>query len=129
MKYLTIHHVLDIHAYQIRRFGGTPGVKSPGLLDSAVAQPFASFGGEDLYPTLAEKAAALGFSLVQNHPFHDGNKRTALAAMVMFLGRNGQRMIAKPEEQAEVIEHVAGREPRLNQIDLLAWVRSNTIGK
>jgi death-on-curing protein len=76
MKYLTVEQVMRIHARSIAQFGGDAGVRDLGLIDSAVAQPRASFGGKDLYPTLAEKAAALAFSLVKNHPFADGNKRT-----------------------------------------------------
>ena len=76
MKYLNVTHVLRIHARSIEQFGGDPAIRDLGLLESAVAQPRAGFGGKDLYPELADKAAALAFSLVMNHPFADGNKRT-----------------------------------------------------
>jgi death-on-curing protein len=124
MKYLTVEQVLRIHTYQIERFGGLPGVRSPELLDSAVALPAATFGGEDLYPNLADKAAALAFALVQNHPFHDGNKRTAHAAMAMLLIRNGHRIRASLDEQADIFERVAGKEGGLSHGSLLAWVRA-----
>jgi death-on-curing protein len=73
MKYLSLKTVLAIHERSLEEYGGDPGVRDKGLLESAVAQPRARFGGEDLYPSLAEKAAALAFSLVKNHPFFDGN--------------------------------------------------------
>jgi death-on-curing protein len=129
MKYLSVDQVLRIHAYQVARFGGSPGVRSTDLLESAVAQPGATFSGEDLYPTLAEKAAALGFALVQNHPFEDGNKRTGHAAMVMFLSRNGHTIKAPLDEQADVFERVAGKGMRLKQEGLLAWVRARIARK
>ena len=112
--------MLQIHAYQIERFGGDPGVRDLGLVDSAVAQPRAAFGGQDLYPTLSEKAVALAFSLVMNHPFADGNKRTGHAAMVMFLGRNGHGIKAPLDEQADVFERLAAGQ--ISREGLLAWV-------
>jgi death on curing protein len=72
--YLTMAEVLDLHAKLIQQSGGSAGILDAGLIDSALCQPQATFGGQDLYPTLAEKAAALGFSLVLNHAFVDGNK-------------------------------------------------------
>jgi death-on-curing protein len=129
MKYLTIEQVGRIHAHQIERFGGEPGVRSTELLESAVAQPRATYGGRNLYPTLAEKAAALAFALVQNHPFHDGNKRTGCAAMVMFLSRNGHIIKASLDEQADVFERVAGKGNRLSREGLVAWVRARIARK
>jgi death-on-curing protein len=102
MKHLTVSLVLRIHARQIELFGGTPGVRSPELLESAVLRPAATFDGKPLYPGIAEKATALAFSIVNNHPFHDGNKRTGAAAMAMFLARNGHRIVASLNEQADV---------------------------
>ena len=77
MKYLTVKQVLAIHARSIEQFEGDPAIRDPGLLDSAVAHPRAGFGGKDLYPDLVEKAAALSFSLVMNHPFADGTSGQA----------------------------------------------------
>ena len=77
MKYLTVQQVLRIHARSTEQFGGDASVRDLALVESAVAQPRASFGGMELYPTLADKAAALAFSLVLNHPFADGNKRAS----------------------------------------------------
>jgi death-on-curing protein len=74
MRYITLHEVMEIHFRLISASGGRPGVRDLAGLDSAAAQPRMTFGGEDFYPTIVEKAAALMFSLVQNHPFVDGNK-------------------------------------------------------
>jgi len=125
MKYLTVAQILQIHARAIEVFGGDPGVRDLGLVDSAAAQPRASFGGRPLYQTLEEKAAALAFSLVMNHPFVDGNKRTGAAALLMFLGRNGYSIEAPEQEFESVILRVASGE--LAREGLLAWVRTRLV--
>lgn len=84
IRYLTIVEILDIHQQVTQRSGGAEGIRDLGALESAIAQPRMTFGGEDLYPTIVDKAAALGFSIVMNHPFIDGNKRTGHAAMEIF---------------------------------------------
>lgn len=83
-NFLNQDDVLLLHADQIESFGGTHGVRDEGLLDSALAQPKITFGGELLHPTLADQAAAYLYRLSRNHPFVDGNKRTAFAAMDTF---------------------------------------------
>jgi death-on-curing protein len=75
IRYLTLGEVAELHRRVLQAGGGAPGIRDPGALDSAVAQPRAAFGGVDLYPTVVERAAALCFSLVRNHPFVHGNKR------------------------------------------------------
>jgi death-on-curing protein len=77
MRYLSLSEVVDLHRVLIAESGGAGGIRDLGMLESALAQPRATFGGEDLHPTLLAKAAALGFSLALNHPFIDGNKRVA----------------------------------------------------
>ena len=89
-----------------------PGVRDLNALDSALAQPRMTFGGADLYPTVVEKAAALGFSLVMNHPFVDGNKRIGHAAMETFLVLNGYEIIASADEQERVVARPCGGPPR-----------------
>lgn len=89
MRYLTLHEVLELHRQIIAQTGGVLGILNLGALESALAQPRMTFGGEELYPGIADKASALGYSLVQNHPFVDGNKRTGHAAMEVFLVLNG----------------------------------------
>lgn len=88
-RFLTVAEVLDLHRMQLQRFGGGDGVRSPGLLESAVAQAEASFAGQLLNPGLFDQAAAYLFHLVRNHPFLDGNKRTGLLAALVFLDQNG----------------------------------------
>jgi death-on-curing protein len=87
--FLTLAEVINLHADQIQRYGGTLGVRDLGLLESALAQPSASFGGEWLHRDLFEMAAAYAYHLCQNHPFIDGNKRTALVCALVFLELNG----------------------------------------
>ena len=88
-EFLSLEDVLLLHADQIERFGGAPGVRDHGLLASAVAQPQATFDGERLHPDLFAQAAAYLFHIVANHPFVDGNKRTGLLAALVFLDLNG----------------------------------------
>ncbi len=87
--FLTLAEVIETHSDQIRRYGGQAGLRDLGLLESALAQPQASFAGEWLHTDLYEMAAAYAFHLCQNHPFIDGNKRTALASALVFLELNG----------------------------------------
>lgn len=107
MRFLTLDEVVALHRLAINQSGGSPGVRDRGLLESAVAQPCMAFGGQDLYPGLAEKAAALGYSLVKNHPFVDGNKRVGHAALETFLVLNGHELAADVDEQERVILGVA----------------------
>jgi death-on-curing protein len=88
-KFLSLDEVLELHADQISSFGGTPGVRDEGLLESALAQPQATFGGDFLHRTISEKAAAYLYHIAMNHPFIDGNKRTAFAVTDTFLRLNG----------------------------------------
>lgn len=88
-RFLELSEILLIHDVQIARFGGMPGIRDRGLLESALAQPKATFGGELLHPTIHEQAIAYLYHMAKNHPFIDGNKRTAFAAMDVFLRVNG----------------------------------------
>jgi len=103
IRYLTLIEVLNLHRQIIEQSGGALGVRDLGALESALAQPRMTFGGEDLYPTLVDKAAAVGFSIIMNHPFVDGNKRTGHAAMETFLVLNGMEISASVDEQEQVI--------------------------
>lgn len=121
MRYLTLAEVVDLHRRLLEASGGAPGIRDLGALDSAVAQPRATFGGVDLYPTLVEKAAALCFSLVLNHPFVDGNKRVGHAAMETFLVLNGGEIDAPVDDQERLmLDLAAGRIDRMHLID---WLR------
>jgi death-on-curing protein len=107
MRYLILSEVLELYRRIMEQSGGTMGIRDLGALESALAQPRMTFGGTDLYPSIAEKAASLGFSLVNNHPFVDGNKRTGHAAMEVFLILNGYEIEASIDEQERVILQVA----------------------
>ena len=89
IQFLTLAEVIEIHTDQISRYGGSPGVRDINLLSSAVATPYATFGGEFLHPDLYDMSAAYAFHLAQNHPFVDGNKRAALASALVFLELDG----------------------------------------
>jgi len=86
---ILLEDILNLHKYSIQKYGGSEGLRDSGLLESAIARPFQTFGGEDLYPSVFEKAAALGESLIINHPFIDGNKRTGAVAMAALLEDEG----------------------------------------
>ena len=105
--FLTLDEVLAIQAEQIERYGGTEGVRDSNLLASALAMPAATYGGEFLHSTLFEMAAAYLFHLCSNHPFLDGNKRTALAASLAFLWLNDLDVATDPDEIADLVLGVA----------------------
>lgn len=105
--FLTLDEVLAIHAHQIRQYGGSPGLRDRALLESALAMPRATFGGEKLHPTVTEQAAAYLFHLTKNHPFVDGNKRVGLACCLVFLRLNGRRIRATDDELVQLVEDVA----------------------
>jgi death on curing protein len=127
MRYLTVNELLEIYFRVMAQSGGAVGLRDLGALESAVAQPRVTFGGEELYSTLAEKAAALGYSLIQNHPFIDGNKRIGHAAMELFLLLNGQEITATVEEQVTVILHVAAGE--MDRRKFTGWLKQHVVPK
>ena len=106
-KFLSIDEVLELHADQISSFGGTPGLRDEGLLESALAQPQATFGGQFLHPTLSEQAAAYLYHIAMNHPFIDGNKRTAFAVTDTFLRLNGCALNLTDERAYDLVMRVA----------------------
>jgi death on curing protein len=125
VRYLTLEEVLALHGLVIEQAGGMGGLRDLNALESAVAQPQMTFGGEDLYPTLADKASALGFSLIKNHPFLDGNKRVGHAALETFLVLNGCEIDAPVDEQEEIILQVsAGARDRDG---FTQWLRSRVV--
>jgi death-on-curing protein len=105
--YLSLAQVLDLHRRQTKRFGGGAGLRDRGALEAAVARPQMTFGGEDLYPEIADKAAALMHSLVMNHPFVDGNKRAGAHACILFLLANEVEPLFSPAELTEITLEVA----------------------
>lgn len=108
-RFLTMGEVLLILQDQSRRYGGAYGVRDPGLLSSALAMPSATFEGKYLHKDVFEQAAAYAFHLCQNHPFLDGNKRTALASALVFLSLNGIELEDPKEELYELMMSVSGK--------------------
>jgi len=125
MRYLTLKETLELHSRIIEQSGGSSGVRDFGLLESAVAQPLMTFDAVDLYPTIVEKAAALCFSFVSNHPFTDGNKRIGHAAMETFLLLNGYEIKALVDEQEKLILSLAAGE--YERGDLVEWLRGHIV--
>lgn len=107
MRWLTLAEVLALHRQLIEESGGSAGLRDLGLLESALAQPWQSFAGEDLYPGFWEKVACLGFSLIQNHPFVDGNKRIGHAAMEVVMVLNGFELVVDVNEAERLVLSVA----------------------
>ena len=125
MHFLTLNQLLIIHRRVIKQTGGSPGVRDHSALLSALAQPKMTFEGKDLYPTLIEKAAALGYSIISNHPFVDGNKRIGHAALEVFLILNGYEIEADVDEQENIILHLASGE--LTRDEFLTWLEKHVI--
>ena len=107
MRKLSKEQVLLLHSQLIEEFGGSDGVRDYNLLDSALENPFQSFAGEELYPTIQAKAARWGFGLIKNHPMLDGNKRLGTHTMLVFLAVNGIEMRYTQKELYETILSVA----------------------
>ncbi len=114
--FLVLDEVLEIHRDQINRYGGTLGVRDLGLLQSAIAQPLASFAGEFLHANLFEMAAAYLFHVVQNHPFLDGNKRVGAVSAIVFLSLNGQNLTMSNAELEGLVLRVAQGQTNKSEI-------------
>ncbi|GIK09384.1 MAG: death-on-curing protein [Anaerolineaceae bacterium] len=125
MRYLTVGEVMEIYSRVMTQSGGSVGILDLGALESAVAQPRMTFNGKELYPTIFEKASALGFSLIQNHPFVDGNKRTGHAAMETFLMLNGYEISASVDEQVDIILGVASG--KIDRNAFTDWLRNHIV--
>ena len=117
---------IALHLEMARATGGDVGVRDGGLLDSALNAPYQSFGGEDLYPTVEQKGARLGFSLIANHPFLDGNKRIGMFVMLVYLEANGVALNPTDDEVVRAALAVASSE--MSYEELLAWVLEHKIG-
>jgi len=105
--FLTLDEVIALHADQIERYGGRPGIRDLGLLQSALGTPSATFEGRFLHEGLHEMAAAHLFHIVRNHPFLDGNKRVGLMVLLAFLGLNSRRLDANPREVEDLVLGIA----------------------
>lgn len=125
IHYLTPQQVLFIHLRLIKVTGGSHSIRDLGLLESAVARPQATFDDQELYPDLFQKAAALMQSLIMNHPFLDGNKRTGITAAGLFLRQNGWQLRTSNEALETFTLRVATGGTTLEEIS--AWLRQNSV--
>jgi death-on-curing protein len=122
--FLTLEQVLVIHEDQVVRYGGTSGLRDLTLLESAIFRPQSSFGGEDLYSTVFVKAAALAHSLILNHPFIDGNKRTGVVSSLVFLEINGYSLDVTQDQLVEMALKIATKVFDIEEI--ADWIKRNS---
>lgn len=120
--YPTLDEVVALHFLITKKTGGSQGVRDWDLLASALGRPQATFGGEDLYPNIFHKAAALIQSLSSNHPFVDGNKRTALATLEYFLHLNKLELKATQREKVDFTLWAENEKPKLEEI--ASWIKN-----
>jgi death-on-curing protein len=122
--FLTLEQILVLHEDQVDRYGGTSGLRDVGLLESAAFRPQTTFGGQELYESLFDKAASLMHSLILNHPFLDGNKRTGTTCALVFLELNSYALSVSQKELVEAALKIAEKEWGLEQI--AAWLETNS---
>jgi len=122
--FLTLEEVLEAHEDQLQRYGGSPGIRDVGLLQSAVAMPSMGFGNDYVHRDLFEMAAAYLFHITQNHPFVDGNKRTGGVTAIAFLTLNGIRLTADEDDFESMVREVA--EGRLDKAGIAEFLRDNS---
>lgn len=124
MKRLTKEQVIRMHTLLIEKSGGSDGIRDEKLLESALSAPFQSFDGEDLYKSIRAKATKLGFFLIKNHPFIDGNKRTGIFVMLIFLEINGIDVSYTDEDIIRIGWGLA--EGSVSDKELLSWIIENS---
>lgn len=125
ISYLTVPQILFLHARLIDETGGSHGLRDLGMLEAASARPQATFDEQELYPDLFSKAAALMDSLINNHPFVDGNKRTAITAAALFLRQNGYRLTITNAELEAFTLRVASS--RVDVGEVATWLQAHSI--
>lgn len=125
MRYLTLREVLELYRHVMEIGGGAQGIRDLQALQSSIVQPRMTFGGEELYAGVVAKAAVLGFSLIKNHPFVDGNKRIGHAVMETFLILNGYEIRASVDEQEEVIMKVAAG--NIERPEFEEWLHAHVV--
>lgn len=124
-RYVAVDQVLEIHAVMIEKFGGLAGVRDKNLLFSALEAPKAAFGGVDLYPSIFEKAATYAYHLIRNHPFSDGNKRTAYFVVLLFLEANEIISPCKKTDLEAII--VATAEGKVSKEQLAFFLETGSV--
>lgn len=120
MKYINVNYIIKLHEKLIASTGGSSGLREERLLDSALENSKSTFGGLDLYPTIEEKCTTICYSLVNNHPFLDGNKRIGVYVMLVLLEYNGIKLNFRQQELVDLGLGIAKGE--LNQKDILGWI-------
>lgn len=123
--FITLEQLLAIHEDQIDRYGGSHGIRDLNLLESAIFRPQSTFSGEDLYKTIFDKTAALLHSVVLNHPFVDGNKRTAVVAAIVFLLQNGWMLKISQKLLVKTVMDIEVKKFTIPQ--LANWLKSNSV--
>lgn len=121
---ILLEDILEVHHFSIEKYGGATGIRDENSLQSAIARPFHNFGGEDLYKNVFEKAAALGESLICNHPFIDGNKRTGLLAMVALIESYGYTFSSSQQDAYNFTIAIASGKATFDEI--VNWLKANT---
>ena len=116
MVFLGLEEILILHDIQIQKYGGLEGVRDLTLLESAIQRPQTSFDGKDLYSTIFDKAAALCMSLIQNHSFIDGNKRTGIYAALVFLELNGHILTVSTNELLNLTLNIANKKVNIEEL-------------
>lgn len=124
MKYITLEEVMAIHDHMVSEYGGSKGLRDLNLLESALFRPQSSFGGEELYPDLYSKGASLLHSLVSNHPFIDGNKRTSFVCLSRFFYLNGVEIIANDNLVYSLILSIA--ESKVDVTYISDWLKKHS---
>jgi death on curing protein len=124
---ITKEIVLRLHELSILKYGGGNGTRDEGLMESAIARPYQTFAGEDLYPTVFEKAAAIAESIIINHPFVDGNKRTGFLAMIAILKNENFQLVISNEEIYNFTIKISTGEIKFEEI--VEWLKNNTSQK
>ncbi len=125
MRHLTLDEILELHRLVLLQSGGAIGIRDLGAIESAAAQTQIAFGGVDLYPTIVEKASALGYSTIKNHPYVDGNKRVGHPAMETFLVLNDHEISADVDEQETTILRLAAG--TLTRNEFVVWLVAHLI--
>ena len=125
MIFLTKEQILLLHSDLVAQTGGTDGVRDEGLLDSALGAPFQNFGGVDAYPSLQQKGARLGYGIIKNHPFLDGNKRIGVHAMLVFLELNHIELCYTQQELSDMVLAIASGAMTFEQ--MAQWVMDHQI--
>ncbi len=120
---ITKEEVLQIHTEVVKLHGGANGIRDIGGLESAIARPYQTFGSDDLYPSSFEKAAAIGESIIMNHPFVDGNKRTGYVLMETILRLNGYRITSSDDELYSFVINISTGTIKFDEI--VSWLKQN----